>query len=396
TKGRFASSASPRRSRPRRDPRGGGGGTGRGGGGNGTASPGSAGTSRSSRPRRSRSRRPGPTSGPERGLLVRVRRRQDAGNGFRPCDLPNPHDVRGTEPRAERRHEDPRPRSEGPVSGLRTPRRPLGRRIAFSAVAAALLLLAVEATARLFGMPSGLVRRLHEAADMPPDDFAGSVGMFRPAFRGRVGWPPELAFDLAVNRLGLRGPETTLEKPAGTYRILCLGDSTTFGLFVADSEAYPRRLEAALRADLPQIEVLNAGVPGFGTHDQLRFLRERAHRLAPDLVVHLFCQNDLTDIGEDVGGEHGAYARWLARIADHPPWPIRALGATATSELLTRLRIAWKAWRAGVPEHLEPGVLTGPPRAAFRHFEVVHRELARFCSERGIALVTACFPESDV
>src|SRR5690606_22173654 len=87
---------------------------------------------------------------------------------------------------------------------------------------------------------------------------------------------------------------------------------------------------------------------------------------------------------------------WLARIADHPPWPIRALGATATSELLTRLRIAWKAWRAGVPEHLEPGVLTGPPRAAFRHFEVVHRELARFCSERGIALVTACFPESDV
>ena len=34
-----------------------------------------------------------------------------------------------------------------------------------------------------------------------------------------------------INALGFRGPEIALRKPPGTCRIVCLGDSTTFGIW---------------------------------------------------------------------------------------------------------------------------------------------------------------------
>ena len=50
-----------------------------------------------------------------------------------------------------------------------------------------------------------------------------------------------------INALGTRGPEFQMEKPAGTFRILSLGDSRTFGWGLADEETYSRRLEHLLK-----------------------------------------------------------------------------------------------------------------------------------------------------
>src|SRR5262245_37533496 len=36
---------------------------------------------------------------------------------------------------------------------------------------------------------------------------------------------------ISIDSLGLRGPEVVVPKPPGTVRILCLGDSTTFGVW---------------------------------------------------------------------------------------------------------------------------------------------------------------------
>ena len=71
----------------------------------------------------------------------------------------------------------------------------------------------------------------------------------------------ELAF--AVNSLGLRGPEPAVPKPPGVTRLICLGDSSTFGLWQAEPpgfrfEGYPD----ALRLSAPShLDVINAGVP---------------------------------------------------------------------------------------------------------------------------------------
>jgi len=66
-----------------------------------------------------------------------------------------------------------------------------------------------------------------------------------------------------VNRWGLRGADCALVKPAGVLRILCLGESTTFGQPVDDdASVWPARMERFLRAEGVEAEVLNAPLQG--------------------------------------------------------------------------------------------------------------------------------------
>ncbi len=107
-----------------------------------------------------------------------------------------------------------------------------------------------------------------------------------------------LPFTVTTNNLGLRGEDTTLAKPAGTVRVLCLGDSYTFGAFVNDAETWPAQLQATLRERNPDrpIEVINGGISGFTIVDELAFLREHGLALEPDAVVVAFVLNDLADL----------------------------------------------------------------------------------------------------
>src|SRR5687767_9932762 len=57
---------------------------------------------------------------------------------------------------------------------------------------------------------------------------------------------PDFSYVQRVNKLGLRGKETTVEKPAGVVRILVLGDSFTMGKGVQDDETFAVLLEKAL------------------------------------------------------------------------------------------------------------------------------------------------------
>ena len=95
---------------------------------------------------------------------------------------------------------------------------------------------------------------------------------------------------------GLRGPERAYRDAADddVYRILCVGDSVTFGFNVDQPDAYPRQLEALLRQRHPgrAIEVLNAGVPGWSWVQGLRYLEAYGLRLRPDLVIAAHGTND--------------------------------------------------------------------------------------------------------
>ncbi|MDF1661562.1 MAG: SGNH/GDSL hydrolase family protein, partial [Planctomycetota bacterium] len=189
------------------------------------------------------------------------------------------------------------------------------KKLVFAGIATLLGLLVIEGTGRLIGYPSGAVRTLSKIGEMDRSTFDASVGMWRPNFKGHVSWPVEIAYDVAINKHGFRGPDFEMEKKKGSFRILCLGDSTTFSVYVKEGKTYPEVLQRELVKDRPLVEVINGGHPAWGTSDQLRFLKERAFKVKPDLVVHLFCGNDPSDI-VDPAGAKGNYAKKLRQIDD--------------------------------------------------------------------------------
>lgn len=112
-----------------------------------------------------------------------------------------------------------------------------------------------------------------------------------------------------LNQAGFRGREFT-RKPPGVYRVLALGDSTTYGIigdqaFGYIAEPYPERLEhlVAERVGPGKVEVLNAGVPGYNSFMAVMQLRAELRGLQPDLITVRYGWNDhLMSMGGE-GGE---------------------------------------------------------------------------------------------
>jgi len=100
-----------------------------------------------------------------------------------------------------------------------------------------------------------------------------------------------------TNSLGFRDTrEYPLAKSAGTFRILVLGDSVTFGHGALYEASYPFLLEQRLREWRPDVkwEVWNLGIPGYNTAQELAYLKEVGGSYAPDLVIVGFFLNDFS------------------------------------------------------------------------------------------------------
>jgi len=110
---------------------------------------------------------------------------------------------------------------------------------------------------------------------------------------------------ISTNSFGLRGKEITLKKPQGTKRILILGDSYAFGLYVNDNETYPAVLENLYRQDKTRqdktrVEVINAGyADGWSPDEHYAWLVNQGMKFQPDVVVYgFFIGNDIDGIGQ--------------------------------------------------------------------------------------------------
>lgn len=100
-----------------------------------------------------------------------------------------------------------------------------------------------------------------------------------------------------INSAGLRDREYTVEKPKDTYRILCLGDSTTFGWGAHQDKTYPKLLEQKLNEKpfdgCPRhFEVINTGVGNYNTAQEVTYFKERGRSWKPDMVTIGFFIND--------------------------------------------------------------------------------------------------------
>ena len=89
------------------------------------------------------------------------------------------------------------------------------------------------------------------------------------------------------NSFGLRGGEFSRERPEHETRILCLGNSTTFGSGVAHEDAFPKQLESILNQDQPggNYFVINGGGEGGTPSQALEFLKRDGFSFDPQIVV---------------------------------------------------------------------------------------------------------------
>lgn len=98
------------------------------------------------------------------------------------------------------------------------------------------------------------------------------------------------------NSLGLRNRELGAKK-TGTYRILFLGDSLIWSGETSSGELYTAVLERRLNSRSPNdpnsFEIINAGIPGYTTYQELEFLKIYGMGMKPDLVILGFVFNDL-------------------------------------------------------------------------------------------------------
>lgn len=98
-----------------------------------------------------------------------------------------------------------------------------------------------------------------------------------------------------INRFGLRERDDFPEaKPAGERRVVCIGDSMTFGWGVPEEMGWVRLLEDELRKAGTDIRTINCGAAGTVCADEYWYgLKNRFSGFGPDVVVMTLCLNDL-------------------------------------------------------------------------------------------------------
>jgi hypothetical protein len=140
-----------------------------------------------------------------------------------------------------------------------------------------------------------------------------------------------------INALGYRDLDRAQPKPAGVRRLLCLGDSFTWGVGVLFDDAWPQRVERTLsRTRGERWEAVNLAEPGMNAVEEASRLESEGFAYDPDLVVVGYVLNDSED-------ENAAEARRAADWAEErkrTPGRFEALLERSALVRLVRTRIS--------------------------------------------------------
>ena len=152
-----------------------------------------------------------------------------------------------------------------------------------------------------------------------------------------------------TNSHGFRDREHDVSKKEGVLRILLLGDSFMESLQVEFQDAFPSLLEKQLRTLLGcQVEVISAGVSGWGTDDEVTYLARKGREFYPDLV--LFAATLHNDISDNLEGRYHAVdqGQLIAKPVHELPWlafaAIEARSYLASHSHL--YQIAYQSWKS--------------------------------------------------
>jgi lysophospholipase L1-like esterase len=156
--------------------------------------------------------------------------------------------------------------------------------LALAAASLVVAALGVEALARVF-FPQWAPRTgaLTEFWRYDPDYGWSHV----PDTRGRFA---AHGFDttVTINADGFRGGRVPLQREPARRRVLVLGDSYVWGFGVEDQEVFTARLAQAC----PGLDVVNLGVSGYSTDQEVMLYRGKGAAYSPDVVVLVVATND--------------------------------------------------------------------------------------------------------
>ncbi|HWP45625.1 MAG TPA: GDSL-type esterase/lipase family protein [Candidatus Limnocylindrales bacterium] len=96
------------------------------------------------------------------------------------------------------------------------------------------------------------------------------------------------------NSEGFRTEEIPIHKEKNVYRIVLLGDSSTFGWGVNQDERFSRFLEDKLNSvqNSTRYEIINLGIPGYTTDHGMAAFQHYALKYSPDMMILSFGAND--------------------------------------------------------------------------------------------------------
>ncbi len=105
-----------------------------------------------------------------------------------------------------------------------------------------------------------------------------------------------VGFPATINSRSCRGPEIRpdAERRSGDLRVLCVGDSITYGHCIGDEDTYPYQLQEILAEKYPdrRPEAINGGVQRYAIYQYLDWLRLRGLAFKPDIVTMGIYYND--------------------------------------------------------------------------------------------------------
>lgn len=102
---------------------------------------------------------------------------------------------------------------------------------------------------------------------------------------------PDAPYRVVTNKYGFR-MGYDFELSSEKQKILILGDSWTFGPYLANHDTYPGILDRLMDETI----VINAGIAGYTIYQESALFMERAKYVAPDITILQVLDNDLTGL----------------------------------------------------------------------------------------------------
>lgn len=109
----------------------------------------------------------------------------------------------------------------------------------------------------------------------------------------------DFVMEVKTNSWGLRGNEYSLSDLSNPSikKVLLLGDSFVFGQGVNIEDTFGAKLEGLLNKSGKKYMVINAGISGWGTLQEVMYAKDHFDEFQPDIIILTFCQNDPTEDG---------------------------------------------------------------------------------------------------
>ena len=210
-----------------------------------------------------------------------------------------------------------------------------------------------------------------------------------------------------TNNRGLRDSRNfAYDKPPGVLRVLSLGDSHTQGYEVRQDSTFSAVLERYLESHSVKAQVLNAGVSGYSTAEELAYLVSEGYKYKPDIVVVGFYANDfednlkaglfaLDDKGRVVEKGHSHLPGVKAQNAIYAIPGVRWLSENSYFYSIA-FNGVWAFFKARLEKSakFEKSVASASDSSKYEIDLAVAllERMGRFCSERGIRLIVVDIP----